>query len=109
MTSLRWIGGRLLSAVLVVLGALTVSFLGLHLAGGDPVDTMVGGNSVTPDVVRSITEEDGFDKPLVVQYLLLLSRLVRGTWPSGSGSGDPPSSIPSGPVPVISSAFTPTL
>jgi peptide/nickel transport system permease protein len=67
------------SAALVLWGAVTLAFAALHLMPGDPVDAVVGGaNQVTPELRAEIVRAYALDRPLVVQYLDYVGRLLRG-------------------------------
>ncbi|MFE5857599.1 ABC transporter permease [Streptomyces sp. NPDC056500] len=77
--ALRYVGSRLLAAVLVVWGAATCAFLVLQLVPGDPVDAVVGGNTLVDAEQREeIRHRYGLDDPLLVQYLSYLGRLAAG-------------------------------
>ncbi|MFF7249319.1 ABC transporter permease [Embleya sp. NPDC008237] len=74
-----YVARRLLAGVVVLWGAATVTFVALHRIGGDPVDAVVGPTvSPTPGLRRQITQEYGFDQPLIVQYGRWLGRLIGG-------------------------------
>lgn len=75
---LRWLARRLALAVLVVLGAATVTFLALHLAPGDPVYAVIGTLSPSQELVEQVRADLGLDRPLLTQYGLMLGRLVTG-------------------------------
>jgi peptide/nickel transport system permease protein len=71
---------RLVLAVPILLGITFVSFLVIHLAPGDPVAALAGGDLSTthdPKGYKQLVELYGLDKPLHVQYWNWLSRLVR--------------------------------
>jgi peptide/nickel transport system permease protein len=68
---------RTAQMLLVVLGAATLTFFVLRLAGGDPARLM--NQPGTPeDVVQQVRHRLGTDKPLVVQYGNYLGDLARG-------------------------------
>ncbi|RCV55056.1 ABC transporter permease [Marinitenerispora sediminis] len=68
---------RLLSALLVVWGAATISFCVLHLIPGDPVDAVLGPLvGASPELRARVRAELGLDAPLWVQYLTALARLA---------------------------------
>ena len=73
---LRFLFRRLLMLVPILFGVVTVTFLLMYVVPGDPVLTLVGEryDEETLDRMRS---ELGLDKPLPVQYLDYLGRLVR--------------------------------
>jgi len=71
---------RLVLAVPILIGITFVSFLVIHLAPGDPVAALAGGDlSMTQDPkgYKQLVELYGLDKPLPVQYWNWLSRLAR--------------------------------
>jgi peptide/nickel transport system permease protein len=67
---------RLALAVLVALTVSAVSFSLLFMAG-DPAVALAGENATPTDIAR-IREIQGFDRPLVVQYLDWLFRALQG-------------------------------
>jgi peptide/nickel transport system permease protein len=71
---------RLLLAVPLLLGITLISFVVIHLAPGDPVEMMTGGDPTTvhnPELYKQLIKEFDLDKPLIVQYWKWLSRLAR--------------------------------
>ncbi|GAA3513219.1 ABC transporter permease [Aeromicrobium panaciterrae] len=69
---------RLLAAVPVLLGAVTLSFFVLNLLPGDAVSTFVGGRQVTPEQRAVQRHELGLDEPLIVRYRDYLGDLATG-------------------------------
>lgn len=79
MILLRRAGARLGAALLVVWGAATCAFLVLQLVPGDPVHAVVGSNAlIGPEQRAEIRHHYGLDRPLPVQYLAYLGRLLGG-------------------------------
>lgn len=80
----RYLVRRLLQAALVLWAAYTASFLVLYLLPGDPVDIMLSGgqpggvSTASPEQIAAVKAEYGFDKPLISQYVTLLSHALRG-------------------------------
>jgi ABC-type dipeptide/oligopeptide/nickel transport system permease component len=72
----RYIVRRALHGVVVLLGVSVIVFLLMHL-GGDPVAVLLPLDT-PPEQIEAFRQEMGFDRPLPVQYLLFLSRAVRG-------------------------------
>ncbi len=72
----QYIIRRLLQAVLVVFGVVTVVFFVLQLTG-DPVRLMIGESASEEDIVN-IRHQLGLDRPLHEQYLSFLGKAVRG-------------------------------
>src|SRR5579884_2972719 len=73
----RYVAGRVLQAVLVVLGVTVITFVALHVVPGD-VAQMIGGEKATPQQIAEIRRQLGLDDPLWVQYWRFLSSAVRG-------------------------------
>src|SRR5215216_1443989 len=73
----RFIVGRLLGTVpvLVLLGI--AIFLMLQLTPGDPVKLMLGEDA-DPQAVAALREERGLDRPLAVQYFFWLGNVLQG-------------------------------
>jgi peptide/nickel transport system permease protein len=70
---------RLILAVFLALGAATVVFFLIQLAPGDVVLAALGdAGGLTPDQVATKRHELGLDRPLPVQYVEWLGRIVRG-------------------------------
>jgi peptide/nickel transport system permease protein len=77
----RWGLRRILLAVFVVWGAATLAFIGLHLLPGNPARLIAGGGPTTeasPEILRLIDRQYGFDQPLIDQYWRFLSQLAQG-------------------------------
>lgn len=68
---------RLLMLVPMLLGVSVTVFLILHLIPGDPA-RMAAGPDATDADVEQIRVNHGLDKPLVTQYGIYLSKLLRG-------------------------------
>ncbi|GIG27249.1 ABC transporter permease [Cellulomonas denverensis] len=74
----RWLLGRIGSALLVAWVVATAVFFALRAAGGDPTEAILGGpgSQAGPEAVAAAREQYGLDRPLVVQYLTQLWRVV---------------------------------
>lgn len=72
----RYIVGRLLQLVPVLLGISLLVFAFLHLIPGDPAITMLGDRA-TPAQVEALRERMGLNDPLPLQYLSFLGSLLR--------------------------------
>jgi peptide/nickel transport system permease protein len=68
---------RRLGSMLLVLLAISVIVFGIFFAipGIDPARQMAGRNP-TPDTIKAIKHEFGLDKPLPVQYVLVMKHLL---------------------------------
>ncbi|GAA0400894.1 ABC transporter permease [Microbispora corallina] len=82
MTARRTVAGRIAArlgtSLLVLWGAVTVAFAALHLTPGDVADVLIGDSTVTPEVRAQIVREYGLDRPVPVQYLTYLGRVLHG-------------------------------
>lgn len=80
---------RILLAIPVVFGVVTITWF-LSYVVGDPIAMWV--TERTPDAaIPGIRLQHGLDQPLVVQYFLYISQLVRGDWGlSYTTGGDQP-------------------
>jgi peptide/nickel transport system permease protein len=79
---------RALAGLAVVWGVVSLVFLLLHAAPGDPAALLLGPTA-TPAQVAAQREALGLDRPLPVQYAAWLVRFVRGDWGSSIVSGRP--------------------
>ena len=70
---------RLLLAVLLVLGAVTLVFILLHAVPGDPAAIAVG-DFATPAQIQAVRHELGLDRPLPVQYVTWIAGVAHGNF-----------------------------
>lgn len=82
----------LLRGVAVVLGVVTLTFLLLHLAPGDPVQRLLGP-AAGVDQVEAARHALGLDRPLVVQYAQWLTRATRGDFGQSIAHGRPAAAL----------------
>jgi peptide/nickel transport system permease protein len=74
----RFIIRRVLVAIPVLFGLSVILFLFLRLLpGGGPAEAILGQHA-TPQLIAQINANQGFDKPLYVQYFSYLGRLLHG-------------------------------
>ena len=73
----RYIIGRLLKMVPIVLGITLLTFLLTRLSPGDPAINALGLYA-TPDRIAAYRQEFGLDQPLFNQYLVYLLNLLQG-------------------------------
>jgi len=71
---------RVVSGVLVILVAATLTFFALHLTPGDPITAILGGPTAnpTPQAIAAAIHEYGLDQPLSHQYYIYMRRIVSG-------------------------------
>lgn len=68
---------RLLYTLPIAIGVSIVCFALIHLAPGDPLQSVIP-EGASAEAVAQIKEAYGFDKPLPVQYVLWLARVLQG-------------------------------
>ena len=79
---------RALTSIAVVAGVLTLTFLLLHAAPGDPAALLLGP-AATPGQLAAGRHSLGLDRPLVTQYAAWLGGFARGRWGTSIVTGQP--------------------
>jgi peptide/nickel transport system permease protein len=79
---------RLIEIVPTILMITLVVFVMMRSIPGDPVVAMLGDAYTEEDAIKA-REAYGLDKPIVVQYLIWLGKLVQGDWGTSILSGRP--------------------
>jgi len=79
---------RLLGIVPTVLMITLVVFVMMRSVPGDPVVALLGDAYTEEDAIKT-REAYGLDKPILVQYVIWLGRLVQGDWGTSVLSGRP--------------------
>jgi ABC-type dipeptide/oligopeptide/nickel transport system permease component len=74
----RFVVGRLLMAIPVLLGVSIVAFLIIHLIPGNPAQAMLFGSNPTAAQVHNLEVRLGLNEPLYVQYLKYIGGLLHG-------------------------------
>src|SRR5918996_5495155 len=77
-TLAEYVARRLAAGVPLVLGVVTLVFLLVHAAPGDPVQALVGDFPVPEEYLVKVRRDFGLDRPLPDQYVRYLAALVRG-------------------------------
>ena len=70
---------RLVLLVPTVLGVTLIVFLMMRFIPGAPVSLLLG-DYATPETAAAIRRQYGLDRPLHIQYVLWLERLISGNW-----------------------------
>jgi peptide/nickel transport system permease protein len=79
VTRLAWLVRRLTHAFGLILAVLVLNFLLVHLAPGDPADTIAGEmGGTSPQILAAIRARYGLDQPLGEQSLRYLGHVLRG-------------------------------
>lgn len=84
---MRRVAKRLLHTIFVMLGLSVVTFGLLNLAG-DPAAVLASPDA-TPAEIEALRVEQGFDRPLVEQYLSWLGRAIQGDFGFSYRQGAP--------------------
>src|SRR5204863_3996348 len=79
---------RVLGIVPTVLMITLVVFVMMRSVPGDPVVALLGDAYTEEDAIK-VREAYGLDRPVLVQYMIWLGRLVRGDWGASILSGRP--------------------
>ena len=85
---LRSLKQRALAGLAVVAGVVTLTFLLLHAAPGDPAERLLGPTATT-EQVAALRHALELDRPVPVQYASWLGRFVRGDWGTSIATGRP--------------------
>jgi ABC-type dipeptide/oligopeptide/nickel transport system permease component len=73
----KYIVGRLLQAVPLVFVILTINFILIHSAPGDPISLLIGDGPASEELIEKTRAEFGLDKPLHIQYITYVSNVFR--------------------------------
>ncbi|HVH68473.1 MAG TPA: ABC transporter permease [Gemmatimonadales bacterium] len=79
---------RATAGAAVVAGVVTLTFLLLRLAPGDPVERLLGPTA-TPAQLEAQRHALGLDRPAATQYTAWLGRFARGDWGRSIATGRP--------------------
>jgi peptide/nickel transport system permease protein len=69
---------RMLQLIPVLFIVSLIVFFIVHLIPGDPVSVILGEDAQDPEVYEALRKELGLDRPIYVQYLNWLGRVLRG-------------------------------
>jgi peptide/nickel transport system permease protein len=76
----RYLAGRLLQAVPLLIGISVVSFGILNAVPGGPLSAYENSPGITPEDLARLEKAFGLDQPLYVRYLSWLGKFVTGDW-----------------------------
>ena len=79
---------RAAAGVAVIWGVVTLVFLLLHVAPGNPAELLLGP-AASPSQIAAQRHALGLDRPLPEQYAAWLGRFVRGDWGTSIVTGRP--------------------
>jgi peptide/nickel transport system permease protein len=87
----RYLGGRLVRALVTIFGVVNLAFVLIRVVPGDPADVILG-DTVSPEEKQAWRESHGLDRPLVDQWLGFLGDVADGslgeTWVGGGTVAD---------------------
>jgi peptide/nickel transport system permease protein len=86
-------GRRALDGLLTAWAAVSLTFLALRLAAGDPVASLLAQGLASAEQADALRHQLGLDLPLVQQYLRFLISLVRGDLGRSLYTGQPVSQV----------------
>jgi peptide/nickel transport system permease protein len=74
----RWLGSRLVQAVVTFAIAVTLLFFLMRLAPGDPLSRLTEDRPLAPQAIAALRTRYGLDQPLLTQFAAWLGGVVRG-------------------------------
>ncbi|WP_261566746.1 ABC transporter permease [Frankia gtarii] len=100
---LGFLARRVLTGLLVLWGAVTVTFFAVTATGGDQIDAILGPQAANlPGLRAQVAADYGLDRPLAVQYLHRLASLAVGNFGRSYQRNEPVNRL-------LSSQILPTL
>jgi peptide/nickel transport system permease protein len=93
MALLLHVGRVLGSALILLLVVITILFLLLEIAPGDPIQTLVGDVPVSEALRAQLTASFGLDKPIWERYLIYVGNVVTGNLGVSFGTQVPVSDL----------------
>jgi dipeptide transport system permease protein len=75
---LRFVLTRVTLLIPTFIGITLLTFLLVHLIPGDPIEVMAGERGIDPARHEQLRHEYGFDRPLLVQYGIYITRVLQG-------------------------------
>lgn len=80
---------RSVQGVVVVWAAVTLTFIGIHLAPGSIVDTLLGQDRGDAELRAKVIAEWGLDRPVIEQYLSYIVGLAHGDFGTSYAQNKP--------------------
>jgi peptide/nickel transport system permease protein len=84
----RYIANRLMQALLLLVIVSALGFAILHLAPGGPLSQFAVSSQMSHEDLVRVTRQLGLDRPLPIQYLDWLGRMLSGDWGRSYRDGD---------------------
>ncbi|MCY4541935.1 MAG: ABC transporter permease [Rhodobacteraceae bacterium] len=73
----RYVMGRLLQAVPLIFVVMTVNFILIHSAPGDPIHLLIGEGSASEELIEQTRAEFGLDRPVHVQFFSYVGNVLQ--------------------------------
>lgn len=88
---MTWIVRRIVTSLVLVWVVASIVFLSIHIVPGDPAVTLLtqGSSAPSADAVEALRVKLGLDRPVLVQYLDGMSRLLVGDLGASMQDGSP--------------------
>src|SRR5438045_5560524 len=75
---LRFLLTRFSLIIPTFIGMTLLAFFLIRLVPGDPIETMAGERGIDPARHAALLKEYGLDRPVLVQYGIYITRVLRG-------------------------------
>ncbi len=85
----RYVAGRLLLAIPLLIVVTFAVFALIHIAPGTPERALLGARQASPETIAAIREQWNLDEPFLLQYFLWLKAVVTGDIGKSIQSSEP--------------------
>ncbi len=72
---IKLIFNRIVQSFPVIIGSITISFIIIHIAPGDPIIAILG-EQYSPDDAKELTQELKLDRPILSQYVNYIKKIL---------------------------------
>lgn len=88
---MTWIARRIVTSLVLVWVVASIVFLSIHLVPGDPAVTLLtqGSSAPSAEAVEALRVKLGLDRPVLIQYLDGMSKLLVGDLGASMQDGSP--------------------
>ena len=73
----RYFVKRILFSIPLIFIIITINFILVHIAPGDPLSYIVGTEYVSPEYLQKLRSEYGLDRPLWERYFIYISKVLQ--------------------------------
>ncbi len=74
----RYLINRFILCMAAVILSVFVNFTLIRLAPGDPISIMAGIENPNPQMIETMTQKYGLDKPIIIQFGVYIGNILRG-------------------------------